>query len=68
MSWHNNGMKRFNVRLEDREHADLKLYCLIFDKSMNQVVRSLIEKFVAESKPKIKKAMQKRTLGEFDGI
>lgn len=51
-------MKGFIVRIPEKEHADLKLYCFLYEKSMNQVIRSLITKFVNESKPKLQKALK----------
>lgn len=54
-------MKNLMIRLDDKEHADLKLYCFLFGKSMNQVIKSMIARFVRESKPKIAEAMKKRS-------
>lgn len=51
-------MKAYKVMMDDREHADLKLCSVFFDKSMNQIIRMMIRRFINENKGKIKEAAE----------
>lgn len=53
-------LKKYCLNMSKREHAQLKIYCTLFDKSINQVLRSLIARFLVDSKRIVKDEMKKK--------
>jgi len=47
-------MKKILIRITEEEHSKLKLFSFLTDKSMNFVVRSLIQQFLIEKKEELK--------------
>lgn len=48
-------MKKFNMNLPEELHKRLKHYCVDHDTEMGEVIRRLIEEFLAKAEKKPKK-------------
>jgi len=49
-------MKKIIIRVPDEEHRKLRIFCLLLDKSMNQVGRSIVQRFINEKSKEINPA------------